>query len=174
MRARVDRDLLSRFMRAFGAEADRATNVYFTGGATAVLHGWRTSTIDVDLKIAPESDRLLRALPRLKEELAINIELAAPDDFIPALPGWEERSRFIETIGKATFRHYDMYAQALSKIERGHAADRMDVAAMLERGLVDTDRLLSLFAEIEPFLYRYPAIDPPSFRRAVQEAVFRG
>jgi hypothetical protein len=173
MRARVDRALLSRFMRAFGAQADRPTNVYFTGGASAVLHGWRTSTIDVDLKLAPDSDRLLRALPRLKEELAINVELAAPDDFIPPLPGWEDRSRFIETVGKATFRHYDLYAQALSKIERGHAGDRADVAAMLERSLVDRERLLSLFAEIEPFLYRYPAISPPSFRRAVEEAVAR-
>jgi hypothetical protein len=92
MRARVDRALLFRFMRAFGAEADRPTNVYFTGGATAVLHGWRTSTIDVDLKLAPDSDRLLRAQPRLKEGLVINVELAAPDDFIPAVEEAVDRS----------------------------------------------------------------------------------
>ena len=36
-----------------------------------------------------------------------------------------------------TFRHYDLYAQALAKVERGHARDLADVEAMLERGLVD-------------------------------------
>lgn len=34
-------------------------------------------------------------------------------------------------------------------------------------GLVDTGRLRSCFEQIEPLLHRYPAIDPPSFRRAV-------
>jgi hypothetical protein len=172
MRARVDRARLERFMEALGLEAREPTRVYFTGGATAVLHGWRDSTIDVDLKLVPDSDRLLRSLPRLKEELEINVELASPDDFIPPLPGWRERSPSVATVGSVSFHHYDFYAQALSKIERGHANDLLDVEAMLARGLVTKDRLRALFAEIEPALYRYPAIDPASFRSAV-EAVAR-
>ena len=44
---------------------------------------------------------------------------------------------------------------------------------MLGRGLVDPRRLLDYFARIEPELYRYPAIHPPSFRRAVEEAAAR-
>ena len=35
--------------------------VYLTGGATAVLHGWRSTTIDLDLKLVPDDDALLRA-----------------------------------------------------------------------------------------------------------------
>lgn len=42
---------------------------------------------------------------------------------------------------------------------------------LVEQGLVEPERLLELFEEIEPELYRYPAIDPPSFRRAVEELV---
>ena len=42
---------------------------------------------------------------------------------------------------------------------------------MLGRGLVDPQRLRELFAQIEPELYRYPALDPASFRRAVEEAL---
>ena len=30
-----------------------------------------------------------------KDTLDVNVELAAPDQFIPALPGWRERSEFI-------------------------------------------------------------------------------
>ena len=66
-----------------------------------------------------------------------------------------------------SFYHYDLYSQALAKIERGHAQDRLDVMAMRDEGLVQPERLRELFAAIEPEMYRYPAIDPRSFRAAV-------
>ena len=59
--------------------------IYLTGGSTAVLEGWRESTIDVDLRFEPEADELLRALPALKESLGVNIELASPTDFFSPL-----------------------------------------------------------------------------------------
>jgi hypothetical protein len=74
-------------MRELGDAADVAARVFLTGGATAVLLGWRTSTIDLDIRIVPESDRIFRAIPALKERLQINIELACPADFIPVPPG---------------------------------------------------------------------------------------
>ncbi|MDQ7843038.1 MAG: DUF6036 family nucleotidyltransferase [Armatimonadota bacterium] len=156
-------------MRALAAEADREGRVYFTGGATAVLLGWRHSTIDVDLRFEPEMDRLLRVLPRLKDELQINIELASPADFIPVAPGWEERSLFIAAEGQLSFFHFDPYAQALAKVERGHTQDLEDVRAMIRMKLVDPSRAVEYFRRIEPDLYRYPAVDPPTFRRAVEE-----
>lgn len=173
MRRPVDAARVRAFMRALGQQADREGHAYLTGGATAVLFGWRESTIDIDLKLEPESDRLLRALADLKERLELNLELAAPDQFIPELPGWRERSPWIAREGRLDFHHYDAYAQALAKIERGHAQDRLDVAQMLARGLVDPSQLEQRFTEIEPLLYRFPALDPASFRRAV-EAVTRG
>jgi hypothetical protein len=171
MRRPVDAARVREFMRALGGEADRDARVYLTGGASAVLLGWRESTIDVDLKLDPDSDRLLRAIVALKERLEINVELAAPDQFIPELPSWRERSRFIAREGPLDFHHYDFCAQALAKIERGHSQDREDVAQLLARGLVDRAELRRRFAEIEPQLYRFPAIDPASFRRAVEETL---
>lgn len=168
MRRPVDEERIRRFMSELGEEADREGNLYFTGGATAVLLGWRASTIDVDIKMQPEADRLFRALPRIKEKLQINIELAAPDQFIPELLGWRERSTFIARQGRLSFFHYDFYAQGLSKIQRGHAQDRSDVRAMIERGLIDKSELRRRFEEIEPQLYRYPAIDPAAFRKALE------
>ncbi len=61
------------------------------GGTTAVLMGWRASTIDVDFVMRPEDDALLRAIPSLKEHLRIDVEMACPADFIPVPPGWEDR-----------------------------------------------------------------------------------
>jgi len=173
MRELINPEKIQEFMRAFGARAKHEARLYFTGGATAVLMGWRSSTIDVDIRFDPEMDELYRSLPALKEELQINIELASPADFIPPLPGWEERSTYIGREGKVTFYHYDLYAQALAKIERGHTQDQQDVEEMIQRGLLERDKLLSLYAAIEPHLYRYPAIDPKSFSSAVQQVVNR-
>jgi len=172
MRALAEADRIRQFMRALGEEAREDGRVYFTGGATAVLSGWRPSTIDVDVKLVPEQDALLRAIPRLKERLQLNVELASPADFIPVAPGWEDRSPFIDRVGLLSFHHFDLYAQALAKLERGHALDLADVRQMLSRRLVDPGRALEYFARIEPELYRYPAVDPRAFRRAV-EAAFR-
>lgn len=171
MRPLADPERLVRFLEALGRAARSPARVYLTGGASAVLQGWRGSTVDVDLKFVPDRDEILRAIPGLKEELGINVELAAPDQFIPELPGWRERSRFIRQIGPLSFFHYDFYAQALSKLERGHEKDLRDVDDMLRTGLVETKELVRLFGEIEPWLHRYPAIDPPTFRRAVEEFV---
>ena len=170
MRRPVDRERVLGFMQALGAEADAETRLYFTGGATAVLLGWRTSTVDLDVKLEPESDRLLRAIPSLKERLEMNVELASPGDFIPELPGWRDRSPFAGRHGRLAFHHYDLAAQALAKLERGHAQDRSDVGEMLARGFVARAELLARFAQIEPHLYRYPAIDPAAFRQAVGRA----
>jgi hypothetical protein len=171
MRQRVNSARLQAFMEAFGAVASTPARAFLVGGATAVLIGWRDSTIDIDLKIIPESDSLLRALPELKDRLQLNIELASPDDFIPEVAGWQERSRFIQQEGKLTFLHYDFYSQALAKIERGHEIDIGDVREMMRRGLVEPKRLLELFHGIEDQLHRYPAISAAAFRRAVDLTV---
>ena len=134
-----------------------------------MLHGWRATTLDVDLKVIPDRDEVLRSIPRIKEELSINVELAAPDQFLPPLLGWQERSEFIAREGALEFRHYDYYAQVLAKLERGHRQDVEDVRHMREAGKVHPARLLQLYEKIEPELYRYPAVDPVSLRRTVME-----
>jgi hypothetical protein len=170
VRELADPERIRRLMRGLGAEAEEETTGYFTGGATAVLIGWRATTIDVDLKLVPESDPLLRALPRLKDELRLNVELASPADFVPVPEGWEERSLFVAREGRLSFYHFDPYAQVLAKLERAHARDLDDVQAMTKRGLVDPERALAYLEEIEPELYRYPAVDPRSFRSRVEDA----
>ena len=120
MRALVDADAVRRFARALGRAARTPARIYLTGGATAVLEGWRQSTLDIDIKVVPDADDVLRALPDLKDLLNINVELASPDQFVPVAPGWEDRSPFIMREGPLSFHHFDFVAQALAKIERGH------------------------------------------------------
>jgi len=158
-------------MQELAAAAKSPARVYLLGGASAVLLGWRDATIDVDLKLVPESDETLRALPRLKDQLKINIELASPDDFIPPLPDWQDRSQFIRQEGKLAFYHYDFYAQALAKIERDFEIDRDDVQKFFASGLVEPDRLSQLFEVIQADAHRYPELNFESFGRSVERVV---
>lgn len=171
MREPLTAESLEVFIKALGAAAETASRVYLVGGASAVLLGWRPATIDIDLKIIPETDELLRSLVELKDRLHLNIELASPEDFIPALPGWQERSPFIRKVGKLSFYHYDFYAQALAKIERGHDKDLIDVKQIIERDLVQPRRMLELFALIEGQIHRYLALDARKFRASVEQVV---
>ncbi len=83
MRGETNKAKLDAFMSALGNRAIGAGSLYLTGGATAVLYGWRDMTIDVDIKPDPEPPGLFEALAQLKNELDVNVKLAAPDQFIP-------------------------------------------------------------------------------------------
>lgn len=143
--------------------------MFLTGGATALLLGWRTATLDVDLSMDPEPRGAFEAIARLKEDLDLNVEIVSPADFIPRLPGWQERCLFIGSVGDVQFFHYDLCSQALSKLERSHQWDLEDVRQMVRRGLVRTEDLLRLLGAIEPELLRYPALDAAEFRRKVEQ-----
>lgn len=169
MRKETDKQKLEVFLFELGKKVSGKGCVYLTGGATALLYGWRNKTIDVDLKADPEPVGFFEAIALLKNELDINIELASPDLFIPMLSGWRDRSIFICRNGKIDFYHYDIYSQALAKIERGHERDVIDVCAMMQYGLLNPDKLWELFQEIEPKLLRYPSIDAMEYKSAVMK-----
>lgn len=170
MRPPVDAERVRALARELAAVSREATTLYLTGGATAVLEGWRPSTIDVDLRLEPDSDDLLRKIAEVKDQLDINVELVSPPDFVPELPDWRERSPFVFQEGNITVRHFDPYSQALAKVERGFEQDLLDVQAMLETGMVDAERALELFAEVESRLFRYPAINADALRTKVRRA----
>lgn len=141
--------------------------MYLTGGATAVLEGWRSSTIDIDVRFEPDSDLALQRIAKLKEELSVNVELASPLDFLPELPGWQERSRFRFREGNLDVFDFDLYSQALSKLERGFELDLEDVRSMVRSGGLEPGRLLELFEAVEPQLFQFPAVNPAILRAAV-------
>jgi hypothetical protein len=166
MRDLVDSERVHAFLKALGARLRSPATVYLCGGASAVLEGWRKSTLDLDLKFVPDTEAF-GALAELKDALRVNVELASPDHFLPPLPGWEERSPVITRIGPVEFRHYDFYSQALAKIERGFGRDLDDASEMVRRKLVGLSELSRLSRAILPDLGRYPAVDPRSFLEAV-------
>ena len=159
MRAPADAAKVRRFIELLGKRARSGGRVYLTGGASALLVGWRASTADIDIKLSPEPEGTFEAIAKLKNELDLNVELAAPDDFLPPVPGWEDASVFIDRVGLVDFFHYDFRGQALSKIARHSQRDLADVQAMLERDLVNKEALRQAFESIRQGLIRYPALD---------------
>lgn len=168
MREAADADRIRRLARELGRSVSPGTRMYLTGGATAVLEGWRASTVDIDVRFEPDSDAALTRIRDLKNELSLNVELASPLDFLPPLPGWRERSRFRFTEGNLEVFDFDPYSQALSKLSRGFDLDLDDVQSMVRSGQVEPAKLLELFGAIESELFRFPAVDAPTLRAAVK------
>src|ERR1051325_1056498 len=110
MRTLSNKNKITEFMIAIGRLARSPVSLYFTGGSTAVIEGWRETTLDIDIKFIPEIDEIFRGIPAIKEKLEINVELAAPSDFIPELPGWRDRCRYLGKEGEVTFYNYDPYS----------------------------------------------------------------
>ncbi|HEY3783027.1 MAG TPA: DUF6036 family nucleotidyltransferase [Fimbriimonadaceae bacterium] len=165
MRSPVDSTKIIAFMEEVGRLATGPGRIYLVGGSTVALLGIRAQTVDIDLKLEPEPKGIFEAIAKIKNTLDINVELASPDDFIPAIPGWQERSQFIGRYGQVDFFHYDFYGQALAKISRGHGRDLSDVKELVAGGMIKAEMLPTYFEQIKPDLIRYPAIDGKKFER---------
>jgi hypothetical protein len=100
--------------------------------------------------------------------VAVGVALGSAQ-FVPALPGWQDRSRFIAHHGQLSFYHYDFYGQALSKLERDHPRDRWDVGCMKRDGVVTGERLRELFESVADQSIRYPAINAELLRATVMD-----
>jgi Nucleotidyltransferase of unknown function (DUF6036) len=168
MREQADAERIRRLAAELGRAVSPGTKMYLTGGATAVLEGWRPSTVDVDVRFEPDSDEALRRIAALKEQLAVNVELASPLDFLPELPGWRERSRFRFREGNLEVFDFDLYSQALSKLERGFELDLEDVESMMRSEEIEPAKLLELYETVESDLFRFPAVDPAKLRYSVE------
>jgi hypothetical protein len=62
MRPPVQIEKLEALMAAMGRAVNSSGCIYLTGGATALLHGWRPMTVDVDMKADPEPAGLFEAI----------------------------------------------------------------------------------------------------------------
>lgn len=166
MRAPVDRERIEQFLKRLDAEAHRPGRILLVGGAALVHEGVRGRTLDVDLVIeADDESAILAAIRRLKDDMQVNVKLASPGDFIPLPSGWHDRAVWAGRYGLLDVYYFDFYSLALSKIARASERDIDDVIALVQRGLIDPDRLDAAMHEIAPQLGmgRYFNLDPDQF-----------
>lgn len=164
----ITKSVLESFMRRIGIIVRQPSVMYLTGGSTAILLGFREGTIDIDM--AGDMDEIFSEIPRIKNEMDINIELAKPTDFVPGLPGESDRHLRIGAFGPVTFFHFDPYAQAFSKLVRAHGTDIEDVKALANRGLVDPDALFEMVKRISDRDFsRHTRLNRASVEGAVED-----
>lgn len=165
-RKAITKEIIQSFMQSVGKVLKKRATLYLTGGSTAILCGFRGGTIDID--ISGDMDELFSHIPKIKERLQINIEMAKPTDFVPSLPDEHHRHMTIGTYGNVTFMHFDPYSQVFSKIVRGHETDIADVKALVAADLVDMKKLCEMVKKLpNPNFARYPQLN----RLAVEAAV---
>ena len=168
VRRELTREGLRELMEELARTAPRGESfrVYVVGGGTAVLRGWRASTIDADLH--SDQDGVFRDIQGIKTRLNLNVEYARPEHFVPPLTGSDDRHLFIDRVGSVDFYHYDPYAQLLSKVVRGFRKDLVDARHFVTSGMVDPQRFRELVHGVPESHYaRYPNLS----RDAVLEAV---
>lgn len=170
MRDKLTRESLRALMHELSRSAgkDGDYRVYLVGGATAVLEGWRASSVDADLHAS--RDDIFRDVQAIKERLHLNIELFRPEHFVPPLDGSADRHAFIETMGRVSFYHYDPYAQLFSKIVRGFDRDLADARSFVKSRMVDIEQFRELVRAIPDEAWsKYPRHSPSAVRQAVEE-----
>ena len=127
MREAADAERIKRFMQALGAAAPEEGTCYLVGGGTAVLLGWRESTIDVDIELDPEQDEAAPS-PTRRSRTSCGSTSSSPrratSSRFPA--GWEERKAPPPAAkGRLTFKHSDLLLPgARQGRSAGHCAGR--------------------------------------------------
>lgn len=170
MRRELTREGFRELMAELARTAPRGESfrVYVVGGGTAVLSGWRASTLDADLHA--ERDEVFRDIQGIKTRLRLNIEYARPEHFVPPLAGSGDRHLFIDRVGSIDFYHYDPYAQLFSKVVRGFRKDLVDAERFVTSGMVDPGRFRKLVHGIPDSAYvRYPNLSRLAVLGAVEK-----
>jgi len=155
-------------MAALAAACGGEGSIYLAGGATAVLHGWRPMTIDIDLKPDPEPPGLFEALAILKNELDLNVELACPTSYPRHSRLARTQPVHCATRSRQIFPLRSLRPGAIQAATP--ARPRPSRRSLAPAVRLDSKKpVVEMFQQIEPQLIRYPAIDPASFRAAVRE-----
>lgn len=164
---------INKFITNVGELVKVPLTVYLSGGATAVMFDIRETTIDVDIKFEPEEMQMYKAIQVLKEKLNMNIELASPLDFIPALPQWKERSIFITANNKVSFYHLDLYSQVIAKVQRGWKKDLTDAEGFMNNNL-DKNTLKKLFLSVKSDFIKFPAVNVNELEKKLNSFIGNG
>lgn len=94
------------------------------------------------------------SLPKLKDDLRMNLDVASPANFIPELPAWRDRSLFIARHGRIDFHHTISTARRSPGFFAITSAMERELLGMLDARLNEPARLRELSESIKPQLIR--------------------
>jgi hypothetical protein len=140
VREPVERAKILRFLEVLGRRLHRPVRFYLVGGSIFVDLGLRGTTVDLDYVVQSDEQDAIeefeRLVPRLKNELKINLKPASPADFLPLPDDVLAHSRYVRSFGNVHVYYFDLASTVISKVARGAERDLGDVEAMVRAGEV--------------------------------------
>jgi hypothetical protein len=174
LRQPAERSRIDRFLTELGRRMRHRLRFYLVGGAAVVDMGLREATIDIDFVVDADDpaalDEFEELVPRLKNELDVNLEPASPADFLPVPAGALDRSPYVRTYGRVAVHYYDLAATAIAKLARGAERDLADVEMLLQRELVSWDEIDALWQRMRPSRRGWLRHDPAEVERRIAAA----
>ncbi len=162
---------LKSFLQRLGERCSSPATLYLLGGSALCFLGSPRVTLDIDYiaEVAEEDTaRFQGMLSELAAEMHLDLEDVPLAEFIPLPPEAWERRQIVEQFGQLEVYIFDPYSIALSKIARGFEADIEDVVFMLDEGVIEFDKLESLFEQILPKAAEADIV-PQEFRSYFEE-----
>jgi len=138
--------------------------LYLLGGSALSFLGSPRRTIDIDCTIDIQSQALEETIEKTALELKLEVEIVPIGEFIPLPEGNQDRHYRIEQFGSVEVFIFDPYSIALSKVARGFETDIQDVLFLLERNIIDLDRLAAFVKSTVPVAWDYD-IDPAEMQK---------
>ena len=148
----VNAQVLEAFFSSL-ADASISRPGYLVGRSSLLLVAGKTSTFDIDVQFSTSHEHhaeFIRCLRTVSREMAILVELASPEQFIPLQAGFQERYQFVGQYGSLDVFHFDYYCIALGKVHRGNEKDFDDVVHMVQTELISLSMLESYLEQILP------------------------
>jgi hypothetical protein len=160
MPARLQPELITRFLAKVGERYPHPARLYIFGGSAVVWLGSPRPTVDLDYTAEPSTESLRGILAQTAAEMDVDLEEAIPADFAPAPVGAEARHKLIGTFGQLQVYLLDPYTQAVMKIARAFETDMEDVAFLLSTRYIELDTLGRCIDEVsrrydEPLTLRH-------------------
>jgi hypothetical protein len=148
MPARLQPELITRFLALIGKRYPYPTRLYIFGGGAVVWLGSPRPTVDLDYTAEPRTESLRAVLAQTAVEMDVDLEEAIPADFVPLPDGAEARHQLIGTFGKIAVYPLDPYSQAIMKIARALETDMEDVAFLVHNRHIELETLGRCIQEV--------------------------
>jgi len=150
---------IQAFVERLSLTYPHPASLYLLGGSALCFLGSSRRTIDIDCTIEGPNEDFEATIENVANELALEVEVIAFNEFIPLPSASETRHHHVGKFGNIDVYVFDPYSIALSKLARGFDTDIQDTLFLLERGIVDLDTLATFVKNAIPVAWDYD-IDP--------------
>ena len=166
----AEREVLA-FLNRLGTIYPKPATLYLLGGGALCLLGSPRRTLDIDCtlgEITDQEQKFVQIMETVADEMRLELEVIPIQEFTPIPADSESRHQFIGQFGLIEVFIYDPYTIAVSKLARGLETDLQDVLFLLQRSIINLDRLSEYVDAAIPVAWEYD-VDPADLRQYMNE-----